>query len=351
MFLSVIIPVYKVENYIKQCIDSVVFQNIKDVEIILVDDGSPDNSPQICDEYAKNYNFIKVIHKENGGLSSARNEGLKNADGEYIMFLDSDDWWNPAVNMNSILKTVAVNESVEMFLLTSLDYVENEGYFQRNEHVNLKEIRTDNVENYYKDLLENGNLEVHAATKIIKKDFLLNNNLFFKKGIISEDNEWMLRILRCLKKVKIIDQPIYIYRVGREGSITNTVKKKNVEDMLSIVDESIQYYQLENEHYLKESELCYCAYLWFSALGLTSQLKKKERNDLIPKFKKTSSVCRYSNSPKTKIAYRVYKILGIRITMFVLGLYISLNTSKKINKHRMDNNNESIDNFSGGMAG
>ena len=104
--LSVIIPIYNVEKYLHQCVDSVLHQNLNDLEIVLVNDGSPDNCPQICNEYAEKYPFIKALHKENGGLSDARNEGLKDASGDYVIFLDSDDWWNPNVSVTDMLSYV-----------------------------------------------------------------------------------------------------------------------------------------------------------------------------------------------------------------------------------------------------
>ena len=94
MQFSIVIPVYNVAPYLRECVDSVLAQNSTDYEIILVDDGSTDNSPAICDEYAEKYSQIKVIHKANGGLSDARNFGIKKAQGDYLMFLDSDDFWN-----------------------------------------------------------------------------------------------------------------------------------------------------------------------------------------------------------------------------------------------------------------
>ena len=94
MQFSIVIPVYNVAPYLRECVDSVLAQNSTDYEIILVDDGSTDNSPAICDEYAEKYSQIKVIHKTNGGLSDARNFGIKKAQGDYLMFLDSDDFWN-----------------------------------------------------------------------------------------------------------------------------------------------------------------------------------------------------------------------------------------------------------------
>ena len=95
VLLTVVIPVYNVEKYLKRCIESILIQEWKNYDILLVDDGSTDNSPQICDDYAKAYDFISVIHKKNGGLSAARNTGISHAEGEYVYFPDSDDWIEP----------------------------------------------------------------------------------------------------------------------------------------------------------------------------------------------------------------------------------------------------------------
>ena len=334
---SIIIPIYKVEQYLNECVDSILNQSFFDYEIILVDDGSPDNCPKICDDYASKHNFIKVIHKPNGGLSSARNAGIRVATGRYIIFMDSDDWWNPDVDVNSILDDVNNHPETEMFLFSSLDYVEGEGLYKRTEHEQLSNIRTDSIDHYYSDLLANGNLEVHAATKIIKREFLIENNLFFKEGITSEDNEWMLRLLRVLKSVKIIDYPLYMYRTGRVGSITNTIKRKNISDVLDIIQASINYYgQLEVSKELLRYEYCYCAYLWFCALGLSVKIPKREYQDLIAKFKATAVVCEYSNSKKTKLAYFVYKLLGMNGVKNILGLYIKLKGETNLNKKKLE---------------
>lgn len=335
MKVSVIIPVYKVERYLCQCVDSIINQKLNNIEIILVDDGSPDTCPQICEEYAKKYDYISVIHKQNGGLSSARNAGIEASTGDYIVFMDSDDWWNPDVNMERVFDMVAQKPSTEMFLFTSLDYIENKGYFKRTEHERLKNIRTDTAEHYYEDLLKNGNLEVHAATKILKTDFVKDNNLFFKSGITAEDNEWMLRLLRVLDKVDIIDEPIYIYRAGRTGSITNTIGKNNILDLLEIINLSVGYYKQKDEtNNRKKYEFCYCAYLWFCALGLSAKLSRNKFNELEIKFKQTSIVCNYSTSPKTLASYQIYCMFGIHFTRFILGLYLKLKHKLNINKKK-----------------
>lgn len=335
-FLSIIIPVYKVEKYLNRCVDSVINQNLDDIEIILVDDGSPDNSPVLCDEYAQKYNYIKVLHKENGGASSARNVGIKAAMGEYLMFVDSDDWWNSNVDVNKMLDYVKVNKNTQMFLFTSFDYDEKKGYLKRKEHENFATIPTGSVKEYYQRLLSNGNLEVHASTKIIKTDFIKSNNLYFKEGSTGEDNEWMMRILRVLESVDIINEPLYIYCADRDDSVTHTIKEKNIVDMLSIVNDSLEFYDKDTEKRFMNEELCFASYLWFSSLGLSNLVEKNGRKNLKSLFKKTERVCKYSNSRKTKLCNTVYKIFGYNITVWVLGRYIKFKQKHNVTRKPVD---------------
>lgn len=333
--LSVIIPIYKVEKYLRQCVDSVINQKIENLELILVDDGSPDQCPQICDEYAEKYDFIKVIHKPNGGQSSARNVGILAAVGEYIVFIDSDDWWNPEVDVNAMLAKVSECPNVEMFLFSSLDYIEGEGYYRRTEHGRLADIRVDTVEHYYEDLLNNGNLEVAAYTKVFKRSFLVENRLLFNECLVCEDSEWMIRLLRVLSVVCILNEPLYIYRAGRTGSVTNTIGLRNLKGMLGIIESSLNYYaDAHNSSERKNFELCYCAYLWFCALGLANGLPKQDYQELRHLLKATASVCAYSNSPKTRASYFVYRVFGLEVSRFSLGLYLKLKHKMNLNKEK-----------------
>lgn len=336
MFISLIIPVYNVEKYLDKCIKSVIMHKPEeyDMEVILVDDGSADRSGEICDQYAAKYEYIKVVHKQNGGASSARNAGVEYARGQYIIFLDSDDWWNPDTDFGKIVSFVKSHEKTEMFLFLSYDYVENEGLFKRNEQDRLRKLEITSIQQYYEALLNNGNLEVSPCTKIFKRAFLVENGLFFKEGMVSEDNEWMLRILRCLKFVEIIDEPLFVCRLNREGSVTNSIKKKHIEDLLRIIRLSQRFYARHPRHKMKSLELCYASYLWFSALGLSTLLSAAEQKILRRKFYKTSEVCKYSKSPKTRICYLIYRITGLKVTSWILGAYIKIKGKRPINRTR-----------------
>ena len=154
---------------------------------------------------------------------------------------------------------------------------------------------------------------------------------------MSEDNHWMLSLLRCLEKVFVIDEPLYMCRTNRSDSITHTIKRKNIEDLLLIVKESIDYYEHDMCNKLKQLELCYASYLWFSALGLSSKLSKDDKKLVKNKFERTKNVCEYSNSKKTRLCNYLMKIVGVNITMGILGLYIKLKQSKNVNRSLLKN--------------
>lgn len=321
--LSVIVPIYNAEKYLRQCVDSIVKQNLDDIEVILVDDGSPDRCPEICDEYVSRYSYFKVIHKSNGGVSSARNVGITNSIGEYIVFIDSDDWWNPNVDMNKVVSYAFQNQQIDIIVFNIIHYIEGEGTYKRTENQLFSRIPTDSVENYYSFLVSNGNMQVAPINKIIKREFLAKNNLYFKDGIKSEDNEWMIRVLRCLSTVGVIDEPIYIYRYRRIGSLSNTIQRKNIEDLLDMIDASIQYtntYSSERGNI----ELSYCSYLWFMTLGLLSKCSKADQTALKKRFQQCATVCKYGVSKKARISNITYRIFGYYLTIHILGGYLCL---------------------------
>lgn len=131
MKISFVIPVYKVEQYIEQCVDSVLNQTYKDIEVVLVDDGSPDNCPKMCDEYALEDNRIKVVHKPNGGLSDARNAGLSVATGDYVIFMDSDDFWTSNNHLEQLIEIVKINPDCDFVGFNcSYFYPDTDSYVQ-----------------------------------------------------------------------------------------------------------------------------------------------------------------------------------------------------------------------------
>ena len=242
--ISIIIPVYNVEEYIEQCIQSVINQTYKKLEIILIDDGSIDKSGKICDVYADRDKRIIVIHKENGGLSDARNKGIDIASGEYITFVDSDDYVEDSFIED--LYTTLINNNAEMSICNIIkvndkgEKIENIG-FAEDELVNGKKILKGICE--HKNVIES----IVAWNKMYSKDFFRENR--YPKGRIHEDEFLTYKILYYAKKVAITNKFLYYYRQN-DNSITG--KKFNVKrlDFLEALEERLKFYHNHNEEYL-----------------------------------------------------------------------------------------------------
>lgn len=217
ILMSIIIPVYNVEQYLNRCIDSLLKQDLTDCEIILVDDGSTDSSGAICDTYKDNTN-IKIIHKSNGGLSDARNAGIGNALGEYFFFLDSDDFI--AEDAIQKIKMHLINSKCDVLVFKSklyyedgmikdeLDYSIGSGVYSSQE--------------YMKIIKENPNSVLFCAPyHICKRKLVEHLRLEFQKGILHEDELWTPQLLIAAKSIKYIDEFCYFHFV-RNGSIMNS---------------------------------------------------------------------------------------------------------------------------------
>lgn len=215
--ISIIVPVYKVEAYLVQCVESIRNQTFENIEIILVDDGSPDNCGDICDEYAKIDKRIRVIHKENGGLSSARNAGLRIAVGEYIGFVDSDDYIAP--DMFEKLYHACVEKDV---YLSACNY-----FYVYGKDVHLEEesgnICVLNSEDFFRKILtEDGRIEMVAWNKLYHKSVFEGMDEIFPEGKLFEDLGSMYKFVFAVKKIAYIDIGLYFYRRFRPGAITST---------------------------------------------------------------------------------------------------------------------------------
>ena len=188
MKFSVIIPVYKVEQYLNQCVDSVLNQSFKDFELILVDDGSPDNCPKICDDYAKKDARVKVIHQQNGGQACARNTGLSYAVGMYIIFLDSDDYLIDSTALEKINDKTVAEPDVILYGYRKL--FESDGSFSTPVCNFPEVVRGISPAAYLNELLLSGSYSGTAWCKAIRTMFLKDNDIEFKPGLISEDHDW-----------------------------------------------------------------------------------------------------------------------------------------------------------------
>ena len=198
-------PVYNVEKYLAECLDSVLKQTLKDLEVICVNDGSTDNSLQILEEYAKKDNRIKIVNKENGGLSSARNAGMEAATGEYYAFIDSDDLLDNSA-YEKALKHINDADLVHF----GIKVFGESNYAQRNGDDNYYKIKYTGLQKLKKKVILNS--DVSACNKIFKKSIIKQNNIIFPEGLNNEDYAFYYEYISCAKTVFYLNEYIYHYR-------------------------------------------------------------------------------------------------------------------------------------------
>jgi len=218
--LSIVIPVYNVENYLDECLRSILNQNFNDYELILVDDASTDRSGEICDEYASKYKNIKVIHlKENSLLPGARNAGLEKAEGEYVHFCDSDDYYldNSLLPISKILKKDAPDVLVGQFICKPEKGARICSDIKFDPYI-FENANPDTIVEYFLKLP--GFIPTNCRY-IINRQFLVRNNLKYLEGYILEDEEWSTKIVCSANKFSLYSEPFYCYRTRSSGSITS----------------------------------------------------------------------------------------------------------------------------------
>lgn len=224
--VSVIVPVYKVEKYLHRCIDSILCQTYPEFELILVDDGSPDRCPQICDEYASKDKRIRVVHKSNGGQSSARNAGLDICKGDYIYFCDSDDWIEP--NLLELVIGKIISEKADMVRFQCFthfaDVIYRSSFIFEQESGNLKDDET-RMDFICKSLLTY-QIGWELWLAVYRADTLLRNDVRFPEGMdIAEDLFINILDIVYSKKITFLDEPLYHYCM-RDDSTMGNVKGK-----------------------------------------------------------------------------------------------------------------------------
>lgn len=325
---SVIIPVYNVADYIAECIDSVLAQEPGVVaQIILIDDGSVDDSGKICDAYASRYDGIKVIHKKNGGLSDARNAGIREAAGEYVLFVDGDDKIAGG-SLRDIRDEIVRQDFPDVVFLECVKVY----YNAAGKAVKTAPMGDGVTEEvcalsgakllYYLAALPK--YPASACTKAIKRELFEKHGLCFSKGRLHEDLEWCVRLLLCIKTAGYCGREYYRYRQHRTGSITDTLCEKSAWDILWSTQRwtaGRSSCRSKAERYLVSS----LAEYMFRFLLVEEILVPQERKaEYYKKVRTCSQVLGTRRDTASRLTAAAYKMFGIRISGRLLRLYLKV---------------------------
>lgn len=311
--LSIIVPVYGVEKYIDKCLNSLVKQSLKEIEIIVVNDGTKDNSQKIIDKYVKKYpDKIKSYIKENGGQGSARNYGLKKATGEYIGYVDSDDF----VEKDMYKKLYNKAKENNYDIVVCGNYNVSEDYQNKNIDAFINNYNTD-LENIFFG-------KMAVWNKIYKRDILIKNKLEFKEKVWYEDLAFTLKAIMNSNTFAFIDEPLYDYLI-REGS---TMNNSNVQRNLEILDafnDILSYIQHnKKEEYFSKIEFLAIDHIYISAIvrvlkaEADDKVKRETINKLIDYMNKKFP--NYKNNKYINTLSKNRKIIYKLINMKMYGL-------------------------------
>ena len=311
VLLTVVIPVYNVEKYLKRCVESVLVQEWHNYDILLVDDGSTDSSPQICDDYAKVYDFISVIHKKNEGLSAARNTGISNADGEYVYFLDSDDWIEP----NTFSDLAEVIESDQYDIISfNREFVKSEHDIIKSDSKRTKRLTGKEA---LIDMFSDGFITRFATDKIYRKALFTKNTIQFPVGKYYEDLGTNYKLFLAAKKVYATNQKYYYYLIDNPDSITKSWNKQKFENMISFYKEL--YYSDDVRSKLDSSELAIAKIFFVN--GMTHILASLFKSNLYKTYPKlTKFVKKELKINKLKFQQKIKLPNRTKYFLYRLGL-------------------------------
>ena len=319
--LTVVIPVYNVEKYLNRCLESILIQEWKNYDIIMVDDGSTDRSPQICDDYVKAYDFISVIHKENGGLSDARNTGLSQAKGEYVYFPDSDDWLEPDT-------FIALAEALESQKFDIISF--NREFIKGEEDV----IISDPVENQvfegkdaFVHMLKHSYITGFANDKIYRKSLFVDHDILFPKGKYYEDLGTNYKLFLSAKKVYATNQKYYHYLIDNPDSITQSWNEKKFRDMFGFYKEVFYSDFIRsqlNQEELHISQLYYVNGFTHILASLYKAKLHKHYSEIASEVKqeleKNKMTCSEMKSIPNRNKYLLYRLHLLKLAFAIQGM-------------------------------
>ncbi|SHJ54713.1 Glycosyltransferase involved in cell wall bisynthesis [Tessaracoccus bendigoensis DSM 12906] len=325
--VSVVVPVYGVEDYLQECIESVLCQTHESLELVLVIDGSPDGSLEIAESYAQSDSRVVVISQANQGVSCALNTGLRRASGEYVMFLSGDDFWVEPDGLRILLEEAQEVEQVDVIIFDSLFY-DDASRDVRPADVPWVQGELRGRSNWFvlPYMMAKRDVRPSACMKVMRREFLIANDLLFRPGVHHEDIEWFMRLVCVPARYSYVPTAMYAYRQGRPGQASRSVPVEALIGQIEFVLEAFGRARRNGLIWTSEFSKAYadyCASRYANSLIISGGLGRHERNRVKEALRSGRFVLENDGYWQGKWVRRCVSIVGVSLATRLLYLYSS----------------------------
>lgn len=319
LVLSIIVPVYNVLEYLEACVDSLVAEDMNLAEVILVDDGSTDGSSALCDELAKRYTCVRCIHKENEGVSMARNDGLNEARGKYVVFVDSDD----LIALDGVAAAInwAKDADDDICFLQFQDLYPNGNLKDHGDNITLSEVRGKDKKTVFRHLASRPKYPGSACAKLFRREFLCENGIHFIKGRKNgEDLSFMMECLLSARRFDALEMPFYQYRRNRVDSATYKMNTQSYQQRCMFVTEWSEQltWKKKPKNSISSYAMSFVAYEYAILLWRCVDLPEDTLEYAGEFLEKYSWVMHYARNRRIKTIGLLQKALGTKRTSLLL---------------------------------
>ena len=318
---SIIVPIYKAEAYLHECIISVLQQTYQDFELILVDDGSPDNCLIMCNRFAAEDQRIRAIHQANSGVSAARNTGINMASGDYLLFLDSDDFWNSS----ELLAELNKQPEADVILFSCIDWETSSDscHYPRTEY-DLSMFRTKPKEDILCSLFKKRLFPGGAVVAAVKRKFVEEWQLRFDPTIrVGEDYDWLFRVFLTAERYGAVNLPYYTYR-RHGGTLSTSVNAESVRWLMCIVDKWGRYSREQLSGELKWEFTNYLAHIYSTGFIFCGNMVLQERKKALEYMEPYRDILDEVYWKQLLLVKWCRKILGANLTSILMKYYFNM---------------------------
>lgn len=318
--ISIIIPLYNPGDYIKECIESIINQAYENYEIIIVDDASSDGSQLLVTPYLSEK--IKYFSVERGGANKARNFGLKNSTGDYVYFMDQDDFLLSDKVLFKIASYFDIDESIDFVIFKYKEYYSRSKIFRSRPDFEDKILHNSTKFDKLYSFVKNGNVPISPWDKAFRRDFLVCNGIEFPEGLIAGDINWFIELIECTNNFKVTNEEFYAYRKQVAGSLTSKLTITKFENFLHLLEIEVQRTSQKPDSRAKELYFSFLAYEYCILIGLSFSIKSSDRNQYSERINSLTWLLEYDINVKVKKVKVLLNLFGYTISGLILNQYI-----------------------------